>query len=294
MIGNLFSNSMPDDYVLDKEVKAADGTEGSQISPCSRQNLYHHPALFPNCTRSSPRPSCSPEQSRQWEAAVKLRYDGLRGKCVTTETVRRFGPSGPGSSLEQTAAVRHVLARVFREHDIRTVVDCPCGDWLWMQHVNLTDMQYFGADITRITVEQNDRCFARPNVHFHHLDWTCSVPPAVDLLLVRDVLFHLSEATALVVLYNIHRSGARFLATTTFSKRGQEQGMWKNNRAYPELRDERLQAGNGVIGFQRINLFAPPYNFPEPLYVAQEEQDRIVGIWKLPLDHIDFPVTPIR
>lgn len=40
-----------------------------------------------------------------------------------------------------------------------TFFDVPCGDWLWMQTVNLTGVQYFGGDITNITIQKNRQCF---------------------------------------------------------------------------------------------------------------------------------------
>eukprot|EP00977_Amphora_coffeiformis_P028227 scaffold34915_cov180-Amphora_coffeaeformis.AAC.17 len=286
---------------------AAAAAAGALPLPCSDESLYADPDSFADCTAPSPiRPVCDPEQHRQWEEAVRLRYDKLAEQgvvCISNTTIKgKFGPSGPGSSLVATATVRETLeTQVFSELGIRTMLDCPCGDWFWMQTVDLSSVKYFGGDITNVTVERNNQCFAtssvlsenndntnikRNYVRFHHFDWTCQVPPPVDLLLVRDVLFHLSEETVMNVLYNINQSGAKYLATTTFTK---GKGVWRNHLAYPELREQRLKDGNGMIGFQRINLFGPPYNFLKPLYVAQEEEDRIVGVWKLPLDHVGFP-----
>jgi hypothetical protein len=169
---------------------------------------------------------------------------------------------------------------------VKTFMDCPCGDWFWMQEVDLSGIQYFGADITNVTVQKNEQCFGSSHVHFHRFDLTCMIPPPVDLLLVRDVLFHLPEPTILNVLHNINQSGARYLATTTFSK---GQGKWIKG-AYGDSSKIRVNKGQDeYIGSNKINLYKAPYNFPEPLYKADEaaadpkKLGRHVGVWKLPL-----------
>jgi hypothetical protein len=146
-------------------------------------------------------------------------------------------------------------------------MDCPCGDWLWMQKVDLTGIQYFGADITNVTVQKNAECFGSSNVHFHRFDLSCMVPPPVDLLLVRDVLFHLPEPTILKVLSNINQSGARYLATTTFSK---GQGVWRVDAYTETLKTRKKKGQDQYIGFNELNLYEAPFYFPTPLYKADE------------------------
>jgi hypothetical protein len=258
---------------------ASNGKMAHNNSQASHE-LFTNPSLFESKTQ---RFICDTSQQMSWEIAVASRYDKLDGKCISpSKDLDHYGPSGPGSSLRSTASLRKMLSEFLYSHNIKTFLDAPCGDWLWMQTINLTGLQYFGGDITNVTVQVNQRCFGSDNIHFHWFDLTCMIPPAVDLILVRDVLFHLPEDRVHTVLKNINQSGAKYLATTTFSSG--DNGNFIVGAAYPETRSKRV--GNDQIGFQRLNLYAHPFNFPPPLMKVDESvAGRQVGIWKLPLDN---------
>src|SRR5215469_6626902 len=53
--------------------------------------------------------------------------------------------SGFGSNLIQTAIIRAELPRLASEFGVRSFLDIPCGDWFWMQHVELGVESYIGA-----------------------------------------------------------------------------------------------------------------------------------------------------
>jgi hypothetical protein len=272
-------------------VSTVDATNDARAA-LVQEMLLADPEAFPQIVhQSSKQLECNQDQQDAWEDAVQLRYNEYQS-CVTPDVLnamvppRKNGPSGPGSSLAATESLRGLLPQVFKELNVKTFMDCPCGDWLWMQKVDLTGIQYFGADITNVTVQKNAECFGSSNVHFHRFDLTCMVPPPVDLLLVRDVLFHLPEATILKVLSNINQSGARYLATTTFSK---GQGVWRVGAYKDSLKTRKKKGQDQYIGSNKLNLYEAPFYFPTPLYNADEvaadpdNLGRHVGVWKLPL-----------
>lgn len=86
-------------------------------------------------------------------------------------------------------------------------------------------------------------------------------------------------------LANINESGARYIATTTFPEG--ENGKWKHNMAYQDTMKNRTAMGlMNHIGFQQLNLYAPPFNFPSPLWKignSNSGKGKYVGVWKLPL-----------
>lgn len=238
--------------------------------------------------------TCDNKREEAWMDAVALRYKELHGKCLSEKVLKESSLkkpiSGDGSTLRNTKNLRELLPRLFTELNIRTFFDCPCGDWFWAQKLDLSQVQYFGADITPITVSENARCFTKSNINFLQMDWTCSIPPAVDLILVRDVLFHMPDAAVQKVLSSIHRSGSKYLATTSFSKT-ENQEDFNTKLAYRDSAKERqTKDEEEYIGFRHLNLYLPPYNFPNPpLYIAEENDatsknlERHVGVWKLPL-----------
>jgi len=55
--------------------------------------------------------------------------------------------SGVGSSLDSTRVLRRKLPDALRQLGTRVLLDAPCGDFAWMQHVDLTGIDYIGGDI---------------------------------------------------------------------------------------------------------------------------------------------------
>ena len=259
-----------------KGLKLQTKTVPSEPTECSSEDLYHNPLHFTNCTRRHESPSCQPRQTENWDHWVADRYNKYDGKCVTPELMTKTGEmwaiSGRGSSLKATAEIRALLDHILHDPSlgINTFLDCPCGDWLWIQAVNLTGVQYFGADITQKTVDENTKCFERDDVHFHHLDWSCTIPPPVDLIMARDVLFHLSTSVVLDILRHINRSGAKYLLSTTSFNTTSKVDNFKRD----------------AIDYRDINLYGPPFNLPKPVMTTDKEdvkQPRHMALWKLPI-----------
>jgi len=173
--------------------------------------------------------------------------------------------SGPGSSLRETAAVRRKLPELIARIGARSMLDIPCGDFHWMQHVVLDLERYVGADIVAAIVASNRRRFGGPGREFTKLDLTADPLPEVDLILCRDCLVHFSLADVCRALENIERSGSRYLLTTTFP----------DERGYREI----------ATGLWRgLNLQEPPFSLPEPIELIedgdpQQPAGKCLGLW---------------
>jgi SAM-dependent methyltransferase len=171
--------------------------------------------------------------------------------------------SGPGSSLESTAALRAALPRIFAQYSVKTFFDAPCGDWFWMQTVDLSGIDYIGADISKGLVDQNTASFGKDGVRFLHLDITSDPLPPSDLLLCRDCLFHLKFWLRWQFFENFANSQSRYLMLTM----------------HHVAENQRLN-GNG--GFKPFNPMAEPFNLPEPLEQIAEQagpEPRSLAIW---------------
>jgi hypothetical protein len=143
--------------------------------------------------------------------------------------------------------------------------------------MDLSSLRYYGADISSFTVAENNRCHASSRRSFHFFDLTCMVPLAMDLLLVRDVLFHMNTSLGMRILQNIDQSGAKYLVSTAFVG---EQGQWTHN-AYVDTAAGRREQH---IGYYNLNLMKPPFCLDPPIsFVEEVKWKRNVGIWKLPL-----------
>ncbi|MDP6754399.1 MAG: class I SAM-dependent methyltransferase [Verrucomicrobiota bacterium] len=174
--------------------------------------------------------------------------------------------SGPGSTLEETEPIRRELPALLAELGAASLLDLPCGDFHWMQQTDLGSVRYIGGDLVGDLIERNRAQHARDGVAFQKLDLVHDTLPAVDAVLCRDCLVHLSFADAQAALANIARSGAAWLLTTSFP------GVTRNDDI--------------VTGQWRpINLTLPPFNLPEPAKVIAENctetefADKTLSLW---------------
>ena len=164
--------------------------------------------------------------------------------------------SGPGSTLEATERLRQQFPALLDVLDVKTLLDAPCGDWFWMQHVDLSGVDYIGADISEGLVQTNRDRFARENVRFLHLDITSSPLPDADLMLCRDCLFHLKNRYRWAFFQNFAKSQISWLLMTMHHL--------DSNRPL------------GAVGnFAAFSPMAPPFDFPAPFAMLHETHDAI-------------------
>jgi hypothetical protein len=178
--------------------------------------------------------------------------------------------SGEGSDLVQTEIIRRELPKLVGELGITTFLDAPCGDWYWMQHVNLPVTHYIGTDIVQALITKNQAAFGDNKITFQCLNLAEDMLPKADLIFSRDCLVHLSFADALKIIANFKRSGATYLLTTTFTQRPSNADL-----------------GDGF--WQPLNMQQAPFHFPEPLTLINEGctegggdyADKCLGLWRL-------------
>ncbi len=152
--------------------------------------------------------------------------------------------SGRGSETEATTSIRPYLPELFKRLNVKTFLDSPCGDWNWMRQVDLSGVDYIGADVVPSVVANNQSRFTRPGVRFIEADLTQTDLPKADLILCRDCWVHLSFEDISKVLENFRRSGSTWLLVS-------------NN---PQI-TFNLNQFTGLT-WRYLNLHLPPFNFP--------------------------------
>ena len=101
---------------------------------------------------------------------------------------------GNGIHFEETHAVRQALPELVKSHAIRSMLDIPCGDFNWMQTLDLR-LEYVGADIVEELVLANQEKYGATDKMFVRLNLVTDELPRADLVLCRDCLFHFSFET---------------------------------------------------------------------------------------------------
>lgn len=177
--------------------------------------------------------------------------------------------SGTGSDIDQTRLLVRQLPVFFRDFAISVVLDIPCGDFSWMKDVDLSNINYTGADIVEELLTKNTRSYGDEGRRFTRLDLTKDPLPNADLILCRDCLVHFSFVDTFRALANLCAGESRYIAATTFTDR---------------TRNRNIVTGQ----WHPLNLEMPPFELPRPVTLINEGctenkggyADKALGIWR--------------
>jgi SAM-dependent methyltransferase len=111
--------------------------------------------------------------------------------------------SGPGSDDAVSAAYVDYVTELIGRHGVRRVVDVGCGDFRVGRRLIAAnpEVEYVGADIVPDLIRHHRRSWADPpRVTFTCLDAVADALPPGELVLIRQVLQHLSNSDIARVL----------------------------------------------------------------------------------------------
>jgi hypothetical protein len=80
--------------------------------------------------------------------------------------------SGPGSTVAKTESIRGLLPILFKKFQIRSILDVPCGDFNWMQLLDLQGISYIGGEIVEPLVRELNMKFSSDGISFIQMDIT--------------------------------------------------------------------------------------------------------------------------
>lgn len=177
--------------------------------------------------------------------------------------------SGPGSTLARTADLRAALPALLRELGARSLLDLGCGDARWIARTPLRGIRYTGVDLVAPLVRRARLQHGWRGLRFRRLDIVEGPLPRADVVLCRDALIHLTDASIARVLANVRRSGSAYLLTSTF-----------RDHDHAPLGPE----GEGW-GWRTVNLERPPFALPAPLRTIPDTprapgyEDKVLALW---------------
>ena len=221
---------------------------------------------YPGWRPAAPVPVASSVAAAPPATSAEAVFSGIHA----TRAWKGTSVSGPGSSLQATRLLRPALVELFRELDIRSLCDSPCGDAGWIGEIVGGLDYYIGVDVVPELVAQNAREPRAPRMAFLCADIAKTPLPRADAVLCRDCLVHLPLEMAQAVIANIRASGARWMLATTFP-----------------TRTENIQARIGT--WRPLNLEIAPFDLPPPERLIAERApnpadryaDKSIGVWRL-------------
>lgn len=172
--------------------------------------------------------------------------------------------SGPGSSQAATQKIMGELSLLLQSLDCKLLVDIGCGDFNWMQFVD-GDWDYIGIDVVNHIIDKNIAIYGSDRRNFINVDATMETIPPGDVILCREVLFHLSFYDICNLIANIKRTEATYFITTT------DEGIWFNSD---------ILSGD----FRQLNLSMSPFRFQKYLKRIDDNNrlpSQYLGVWKI-------------
>lgn len=210
---------------------------------------------------------------KQKAAKKRIKFDNKTPKEIFTfiyNTNHWSGQesiSGGGSNLQHTQEVIKSINLLIKEMGVKSVLDLPCGDFAWMQYVELANVNYVGGDIVDELIQNNiDKYQNKPKVTFKIIDLIKDEIPDSDLLINRDCLVHLSFKDIFKAMDNIKKSNCNYLLTTTFP-------------------NHKVNLDITTGDWRTLNLEEPPFNFPKPICIINEQykhteyNDKSLALW---------------
>jgi SAM-dependent methyltransferase len=162
--------------------------------------------------------------------------------------------SGGGSYGRVADEYLAFLTAFIKEHDVRSVLDIGCGDFNIGARIAPQVARYFAFDVSARIIDLNKSRFASmSNVEFRQVN-ACTEPLVkTDLVTVRQVLQHLTNAQIEMILKNIERTAPKFALIAEHLS--EQTRSFRPNLDLPShSADTRVALGSGVV------LSAPPFS----------------------------------
>ena len=174
--------------------------------------------------------------------------------------------SGSGSYNKAAFEYIKFIDGFIKKNNIKSVTDIGCGDFnIGKQILKLNpEINYNGVDVVQELVDYNNNLFANERVRFYCLDTLHDTVPQSDLLLIRQVLQHLSNADIAKLTKNCFHDFTNILVTEHQLK---PELLVKKNIDKETGPNIRLGFGSGVY------LNSSPFNYQWVEKLVAEDPD---------------------
>lgn len=172
--------------------------------------------------------------------------------------------SGLGSEGKWAEDYLAVVGAYLNSVGARSVVDAGCGDFSIGSRIAPNVDSYIGLDISSFIVNRNRELYSNVNnVEFHQFDLINDPLPNADVLLVRQVLQHLSNKQIESALQNIEASGIKRILIT-------EHSMKADTIVAPNLDLKSHSVATRISLGSGVDIGKPPFSRPRQIICELE------------------------
>ena len=168
--------------------------------------------------------------------------------------------SGHGSNTEtlQSKNLINCMIKFIDKFNINSILDIPCGDFLWMNQVMKIrpEIRYQGIDIVNQIIKNNKNKYIHKNIEFECEDiLNFKTDKKFDLLLMRDFFIHINNSEIQIILDKIKKWNIDYFASESYSVEKNFDVLTGKHR--------------------KINLKINPFNLSNPIYSYNDfEKDK--------------------
>jgi hypothetical protein len=178
-------------------------------------------------------------------------FSDIYAKGLWNDNRSDIPASGPGSLPANSETFRSTLDSFCKTHAIQTIVDIGCGDLTWMPMTDsFKTCKYTGIDIVPDLIKSHTIKY--PHHTFLNRNAIEEEVPQGDLVIVRDVLFHLVHEDIKKLLENIKGKFKYYFLTSC-----------KNN-----INDDTLNQYH----FHEVNLAIAPFYITKFINTIEEPE----------------------
>ena len=146
------------------------------------------------------------------EIFEEIYHQNIWGKSTNSESPYFSGGGSHGTDVVDSyvKCVRKFLTSLPKKH---VVVDLGCGDFNIGQNFPILSEKYIACDVVPSLIEFNKQKYIKKNLSFVHLDAVKDELPKGEIVIIRQVLQHLSNSQIQAVLNKV-KSNFRYLILT--------------------------------------------------------------------------------
>jgi len=194
---------------------------------------------------------------------MKTNYESAKKYIDLKRSHAEESLCGGGSWKKNAIDAKEFIQEKIDLYDYETILDLGCGDWNWMNEIDFRGAQYLGVDCDAEMIYDNLVNYGKNGISFKVSDIFSMDLPEADLVICRDVLFHVRlELGCSLVEKLLNRSRLHFISTS-FNQQKENQ----DPRPYTKIKD---------WGFYRINLMKDPF-YLEDFLIDTREESKIPG-----------------
>ena len=178
----------------------------------------------------------------------------------------KISVSGHGSNIdtEQSKNLISSLSTFFKNYNIKSILDMPCGDFLWMNELIKKNkkINYLGIDIVDELIKENIKIYENDKIKFKSFDIVnFKTMENFDLVLMRDFFIHTNNSDIRQILFNLKEMNIKYFA-------------FEN---YEILKNKDVTTGK----HRKVNLKIHPFRLGEPIYSFQDyEIDKFIYFYE--------------